>query len=276
VKIKAIYDKVEDIPEGYKEIFLQKGEKWAIEIEGINTDASVLRLEQAIKKEREENAKLRDSQKLHLKTPEEVVALTEELEAAKATIESGSGKATEEVVQKLVEAQVRTKVGPLERSIVKLTKERDDSVGEKTKLSDEILHGKIELAIRGAAEKAKVIPSAISDMVMRGMGLMEVIDQDGKILVVTKDGVGCTPGLGCEGWIEELAPNALHYWPPNVGAGANGGGTSLGITERNPWTKANWNMTEKGTIIRKYGVEKAGQLAKAAGSSLEATVPPDK
>jgi hypothetical protein len=35
-------------------------------------------------------------------------------------------------------------------------------------------------------------------------------------------------------------------------------------------------MTEKGDIIKKYGTEKAGQLAKSAGSTLNATSPPDK
>jgi len=276
MKLQATYDQKEDIPEQYVDLFKQKGEKWCIEIEGVTTEANVQRLEFSLQKERTENAKLREEAKLHGKTPEEVQTLIEELEAAKATIESGGDKKTEEQIEKIVEARVRTKVGPLERQVQKLTKERDDSVGATLKLTDEIKTGKIELAIRAAAEKAKVIPSAIGDLVMRGKPQFELIEQDGKVSVVTKDGIGVTPGLGPDGWIEELAPLAQHYWPANVGAGAGGGGLTLGITEKNAWTKANWNMTEQGQIFKKYGSEKTQQLAKAAGSFVGATKPPDK
>ncbi len=276
MKLQATYDKKEEIPEAFVELFKEKGEKWCIEIDGIQTDANVQRLEFSLKKERDENAKLRDEAKLHGKTPEEVQIIIEELEAAKATIESGGDKKTEEQIEKIVETRVRTKTGPLDRMILKLTKERDDSVVATTNLNQEIVTGKIELAIRAAAEKAKVIPSAIPDMVMRGKPQFELVESDGKVSVVTKDNLGITAGLAPDGWIEELAPTAAHYWPPNIGAGANGGGLSLGITEKNPWTKANWNMTEKGEIVKKYGTEKASQLAKAAGSSLHATVAPEK
>jgi hypothetical protein len=276
MKLQATYDKKEDIPERFVDIYKEKGEKWCIEIEGIQTDANVQRLEFSLKKERDENAKLREDAKLHGKTPEEVQIMAEELEAAKATIESGGDKKTEEQIAKIVEARIKQQVGPLERNITKLTKERDESVLSTTNLTTEIMTGKIELAIRTAAEKAKVIPSAINDMVMRGKPQFELLEQDGKVLIVTKDGLGNTAGLAPEGWIEELAPSAPHYWPANQGAGANGAGLTLGITEKNPWTKANWNMTEKGEILKKYGTEKASQLAKAAGSSLHATVAPDK
>jgi hypothetical protein len=276
MKLQATYDKKEDIPERFVDIYKEKGDKWCIEIEGIQTDANVQRLEFSLKKERDENAKLREDAKLHGKTPEEVQIMAEELEAAKATIESGGDKKTEEQIAKIVEARIKQQVGPLERNITKLTKERDESVLSTTNLTTEIMTGKIELAIRTAAEKAKVIPSAINDMVMRGKPQFELLEQDGKVLIVTKDGLGNTAGLAPEGWIEELAPSAPHYWPANQGAGANGAGLTLGITEKNPWTKANWNMTEKGEILKKYGTEKASQLAKAAGSSLHATVAPDK
>lgn len=276
MKLQATYDKKEDVPEQYIELFKEKGEKWCIEIEGIQTDANVQRLEYSIKKERDENSRLREDAKAHGKTPEEVQIMSEELEAAKATIESGGDKKTEEQIEKIVETRVKQRIGPLERKLTTITKERDDSVLATTNLTSEIMTGKIELAIRAAAEKAKVIPSAINDMVMRGKPQFELLEQDGKVLVLTKDGLGVTPGLGPDGWIEELAPTAAHYWPGNVGAGANGGGLTLGITEKNPWLKANWNMTEKGEIVKKYGTEKASQLAKAAGSSLNATTPPEK
>ena len=276
MKLKATYDKKEDIPEGYVDLFQEKGEKWAIQIEGITTEANVARLEHAIKQEREENQKLREEAKLHGKTPDEVQAIVDELEAAKIEIESGGKKLSDEQMEKLLDTRVRMKIGPLERQIQKLTKERDDSLGESKKLSSEIITGKIELAIRSAAEKAKVIPSAITDMVMRGRQQFELVEENGKVSVITKDGASLTPGLNPDGWVEELKQDAPHYWPANVGAGANGGGLSLGITEKNPFTKPNWNMTEQGQIYRKYGHDKTEQLAKSVGSHIGATAPPEK
>lgn len=276
MKLQATYDKKEDIPEAFVDLFKEKGEKWCIEIEGVQTDANVQRLEFSLKKERDENAKLREEAKAHGKTPDEVQAIIEELEAANATIASGGDKKTEEQIEKIVETRVRTKIGPLERQITKLTKERDDSVLATQTLSGEIVTGKIELAIRAAAEKAKVIPSAIPDLVMRGKPQFELVEQDGKVSVITKDGIGITPGLLPDGWIEELAPSAAHYWPANVGAGANGGGLTLGITEKNPWTKANWNMTDQGQILKKYGHDKTQQLAKSVGSEIGAMTAPEK
>lgn len=275
-KLKATYDKAEDIPTEYKDLFQQKGEKWAIDLDGNPTDANVARLEHAIKKERDENQKLREDAKLHPKTPDEVQALIEELEAAKVQLESGGGKPDQEQINKLVEAQLRTKVGPLERKLAQVTKERDEEKGQTGKLTSQITMGKIELAIRAAAEKAKVVPSAIPDVVMRGQMNFELIEVDGKTKVVTKDGLGITPGLEPDGYISEIAPVYPHYWPGNQGAGANGSGSSFGITEKNPWLKVNWNMTEQGQILKQYGPDKTGQLAKAAGSFVGATSPPEK
>lgn len=277
MKLKATYDKKEDIPEGYVDLFKEKGDKWAIEIEGVTTEANVARVEHALKNEREENQKLREEAKLHPKTPEEVQTLMDELEAAKIQIESGGGKKiTDEQMEKLVETRVKMKIGPLERSIIKLTKERDDSLGEGLKLNNEIVTGKIELAIRSAAEKAKVLPTAIQDMVMRGRPQFELVEENGKLSVITKEGAALTPGLNPDGWVEELKNEAPHYWPASVGAGANGSGLSLGISEKNPWMKANWNMTDQGQILKKYGMEKTQQLAKSVGSEVGAPKPPEK
>lgn len=276
VKLKATYDKKEDIPDLYADLFKEKGEKWCIEIDGITTEANVQRVEWALKQEREENAKLREDAKSHGKTPEEVQTLIEELEAAKAAVESGGGKPSDEQINKLVEAQLRTRIGPLERTIQKLTKERDDSVGLTKNLKGEITLGKIEAAIRQAAEKAKVLPSAIPDIVMRARPAFDVIEENGKTNILTKDGGGYTPGLVPEQFVEELAESAPHYWPPNVGAGANGSGVTIGISEPNPFTKKNWNMTEQGALLKKYGTEKTEQLAKAVGSAIGATKPPEQ
>ncbi|OSI70867.1 hypothetical protein [Bradyrhizobium canariense] len=41
----------------------------------------------------------------------------------------------------------------------------------------------------------------------------------------------------------------------------------------NPWSKAGWNLTAQGSLIRAIGLEKAQGIAKAAGSYVGATKP---
>jgi hypothetical protein len=43
---------------------------------------------------------------------------------------------------------------------------------------------------------------------------------------------------------------------------------------KNPWSAEAWNITRQGSVARALGVEKAQQIAKAAGSFLGATRPP--
>lgn len=38
--------------------------------------------------------------------------------------------------------------------------------------------------------------------------------------------------------------------------------------EENPWAKDNWNMTKQGDFLKKYGTEKATQMAKLAGTTI--------
>jgi hypothetical protein len=41
----------------------------------------------------------------------------------------------------------------------------------------------------------------------------------------------------------------------------------------NPWSRQHWNITAQGNLVRAIGIEKAAQIAKAAGSRIGATKP---
>lgn len=99
-----------------------------------------------------------------------------------------------------------------------MTTERDTYKGlYETKLTD--------IQIRAAAEKANVIPSAIDDIVARGLQIFSV-DKDGNLeardskgeLMKTDSELLLTPELFLEG----LKDTAAHYWPPGEGTGGSG------------------------------------------------------
>ncbi len=283
MKLKAKYDKIEDIPVEYRDLFEQRGQsepgandgKWVlINIEGLVTEGNVHKLEVANRKLREERDGLKEkvdafgehtADQFH--TMEDKVS---ELEAQLASL----GKPDDDKVNSLVEARIKSKLGPLEREL-KLAKDG----WEIEKVSTTDLRGTISKinvhdAVRKAAEKIKVVPTAIQDLLMLSERVFEVVEQDGGRRVITRDGVGLTPGLSPEDWLTEIGPSRPHIFPPSHGAGSTGGGQGGGMNGDNPWMRANWNQTKQGEYIVKQGEDKAHQAAKAAGSSVGATTPP--
>ncbi len=102
--LKAIIGKLDEVEEVYRGLYVQKGDKWEIQIDGVKTQGDMDRVNAALAKERVDHAAARTSLKDatdrltafgELK-PEEVSAKLERLEgsaaAARATLPSGCCK----------------------------------------------------------------------------------------------------------------------------------------------------------------------------------------
>lgn len=273
MKLKAVYEAQEDIPEQYTELFSERNGQWELTgIEGIKTEADTKRQLDANRKLRDEVKGLKetlskfdgiDADKFH----EQI----DELEELRARVESGGGKADEEAIQKRIDAAVQRKLAPVERERDKFKGELESATGKVSELTTSIQMSKIERAVVKAAQDAKVVPSAYDDVLLRAQRLFEVTD-DGAI--VTKDQVGVTPGIDPAVWLSEIQPKASHWWGTTVGGGANGnlnGSGSAGAS--NPFSKAGWNKTKQGDYIREHGEDKAAQAARSAGfSDLDAAL----
>ena len=119
---------------------------------------------------------------------------------------------------------------------------------------------RISGAVRKAAEKAGVIPSAIDDVIARahGMftiseeGIVEARDQDGNLAKIGKK--IASPDV----FVEALKESAEHLWPGSKGTGAKGskGGN---VTGTNPFAKETLNYTEQAKL-RKVDPEKAERM----------------
>lgn len=274
--IKAKYATEDEVPEAHKELYEERQGEWILaKIDGLVTDGDIHRLSTANTKLRTENTKLKGQvDAFGGRSGDEILKLDETIEELKAQVEAGS-KPDEEKINTLVEARLKVTTGPLQREL----KTAVDSLAEKTKLADDlqttITKGIISDHVRTAATKAKVVPTAVEDVLALSGGIFEVVDVDGVHKVVTKDKVGVAPGLDPDAYFAEVAPNKPHWFPNSQGAGAGGGKNFLpGINGKNPWSREHWNLTERGKIIREHGTEKAEQYAKAAGSSINATQPP--
>lgn len=283
MKLKAVYDSFEDIPEGYGDLYTERNGKFEFTgVEGIKTQSDIERLQNALVKERNDHKKAKetlqafgdlDPAAIHEKL-ENYDSLSEQVEALK----SANGKMTDEQLEPLLNARVKQAVGPLEREKQSLTRKIDEinrQIAEKDNqlgsLQQGITRDKIERALRDAAGEMKVISSAIMDAVIRGRDLFE-FDEAGRL--ITKDGSDATAGLSPKEWLKEMQEKTPHWWPASVGGGANGGGPNgFGGGAGNPWSREHWNVTKQGAYVKQFGIDKASQMAERVGSKVGATKP---
>lgn len=274
MKIKAKYEKFEDIPEAVREMYEERDGAWHLKkdaVEGVKTQADVDRVQGALKKEREAKEKaevaLKKFESLGDRDVEELLKASDEVEDLKAQLEqSGKGKASNDETAK--------KLRELERQNRDLTRERDklkgDHATEKARadnLDGSIKTSKIEAEITRIGTAQKVRSEAIPDMHMY-RGIFEVAD-DGSIRA--KDNVGVTPGITVEEWLGERRKTSPHWWPTSEGGGAQGG-DGKNANGNNPFAKGAFNFTEANRIA-KADPGKALNLARQAGfASVEAAV----
>jgi hypothetical protein len=260
--IKAVYDKQEDVPEEWRGLFEEKNGKWCIQrIEGLVTQADLERVQGALNNEKKEHATTKTKlQAFGEKTPEEVIAMGEKITELEARVPKPEEQKTlDERVQTLLNQQLAAKTGPLERQIKELTTKAETAIAENTQLKDTITKGKIKDAVVAAATKLKVINEAIEDVQLYAERVFE-INADGKI--VTRDNVGCIPGLEPENWLGDMKEKRPHWWPTSNGGGAGGGNNpGGGGGNDNPFSYAGWNRTKQGQV----DPAKKEQLAKMAG-----------
>lgn len=287
-KLKTVYETQEEIPEGYGDLYAEKNGKFELTgIEGVKTPADVERINSALAKERGDHKATKD--KLTQVTtalgeidPTTVPALVEELNEAKATLETlgKDGKINTEAQAAAIQAAVDRAVGPVKRDLdaaqrqldteKKKTAEKEAEVGT---LQNSIKRDKMRSAIRDAAIAAKVLPTAIDDAVLVGEQMFELTEA-GKL--VTKNDAGVTPGLDPKEWAKDMMDKRPHWWPTTQGGGARGG-TGVNATGKdNPWSPEGWNVTAQGQRIKELGPVKAAELAARVGAKIGQTKPTPK
>lgn len=271
--LKSIYDKKEDIPEAYRDLYSERDGKWEVTgIEGTHPQSSVDRLEGALARAKTERNELKTQlDQRGDATPESVRALQDENEELKTKLEM-AGKTPEDFETKLSELADRraaTKVAPVQREletaqgrIAELEKSNGD-------LASTVLNRDIDDDLRAVASELKVVPTAIDDVLMHRT-LFEKSDTGA---IVGRDGVGILPGVSPRQWMLEMQKTRPHWWAQSQGGGATGGGPTNGLGS-NPWSAKNWSTTAQGQYVRAHGVDKAREAATAAGSSLGAPYPP--
>ena len=284
-KIKTLYDKAEEIPEGYAELYTERNGHFELTgVEGVKTQSDIDRVQEGLRKEKADHKTTKEKlTKFGDLDPERVTEQLSELEATKAQLDAAikDGTVDPKKTEAAVDAAVKRALGPVEREKTQLQRDLDaarktivEKDGKVVELETGIKQSKIEGALRDAAIAAKVVPTAIDDAVFVSARLFE-LTEDGRVL--TRDNVGVAPGLEPKDYYKDAQERRPHWYPQSVGGGSRGGGPGGGADRgANPWTKEGWNITKQGQTLRTVGKEKAAAMAAVAGVALGATKPAEK
>lgn len=273
MKLKLSYADKADVPEKFLELFEEKDGAWQfVGVEGIKTAADVATVQEALRKEKNDHKKTKDEFKTKFGdlTPDQIQADQDELAELRVQIDAKGGKLDEAKIEELAERRVKIKLTPIERERDKLKTENAKLTGDVQTLSGTISKSKIETHIRKAADAAKIVGTAIEDVIAIGGNLFDV-NEDGN--VVARDNVGIQPGLTPDIWLTDQKEKRPHWWPASQGGGANGGKGGNGGAASNPWSKEAWNITEQGKYLQTHGEDKAKTMASQANSRIGATRP---
>lgn len=262
MKVKKVYDSEADIPSEYASLYEERDGKWhlTLEVEGAGNADDVTRLNGALAKERKDHKDTKDKLRaFDGLEPEDVRTKLDKL----ADLEAGGNLPDEEKVAREVERRVKAAKAPIERERDTFKRERDEAIAERDQVQGTLKGRTIADEVRSAASKAKIIDSAVDDVLMYGNSVFE-IDESGN--VVTRDGVGVAPGLKPDAWLSDMKEKRPHWWPASQGAGSQGG-RGGGSPLDNPFTFEGWNVTEQGKMAQ-ADPAKAERMARMAGTTL--------
>lgn len=277
-ELNAVYSSIDDIPEtvDFRDLFAEKNGKYELTgIKGVKTQADIERLQVSLAKEREEHKAARDRLGAWGDLDhEEVMSKLDRMQELEAAAEGKlDDAAIDELANKRAEGLLRTKLGPMERQLKKFEAQNAELAEQNSKFQAANIRRTIHDDLRKALIKAKVRPEAYEDALMLGERVFEVAEEG----VLTKDGVGVTPGLRPSDWLAEIEEKRPHWWPDSVGGGARGtGAPGSGLGGANPWSSEHWNLTKQGTTLREKGTEYAERLAQAAGTTVGGAKPKAK
>jgi len=277
--LKLKYQKKDDIPQGREDLYIEKDGEWHfVGVEGIKTQTDVDRVMLGLSKERDEHkgtkAKLAVWEGLDRADVDAKLARLEELEvAAKDSISKAE---MDKKLDELAEVRVKNRMLPVERERDGLKKKLEETEKAVAALTAEknqrIVHDKI----REAAVAAKVMPEVMADVLLLSDNVFE-LTEDGKGLLTKENAYGVDAGLTPESFFQTQQERRSYWWPASTGGGSKGSGGKGGAGGgSNPWAAETWNLTEQGKYVREHGMEKAQQMAKLAGATVNGPKPTAK
>ena len=272
--LRDVYESLDEVPEDFRGLYSERNGKAELTgIRGVKTTADVERVQEALRKEREAHAAATKRLEAwdgldHAEVLKALDRLPELEAAAKGKLDEAG---IEDAVKRRLDAAVATKLSPIEREQKRLQKENEQLAKLNQDLTQERTRRTIHDAVRDQAIQAGMAPEFLEDALLHADRVFEVAP-DGA--VVTRDKVGVAPGMAPDAWLAEMLDKRPGWRIPSQGAGATGSGPrGAASSGSNPWSASGWNVTRQGAYVKTHGMDKATQMARAAGSYVGATAP---
>lgn len=272
-QIQISYDSIDDVPESFRSLYDESEDGKAVlaGVEGMKTAQDVQNVQEALRKERNDKKALDDQVKSWKALGESPEEIQQRLDRMAELETAAEGKIDDDKINQLVEGRLKQKAGPLERQIETLSSEKSELEQKFNTLQREVERRDMRDAIRSVATEMKVLSTAIPDVEIIAERYLER-DDNGNF-ITRADAPDVTPGVDVKQFMKEMQKKRPHWFPQSEGGGAFGpGGVGDGS---NPWGKNSWNLSKQGEIVRQQGMAVAERMAKAAGSKVGATRPPE-
>lgn len=258
------YAALTDVPEAFRPLYKEEGGKAVLSgVKGVKRQADVDNLSEALRKERNDHATVKNSLKVWEGLDfADVKSKIGEYDNLKAIAD---GKIDNTKLDQLVAPKLAQATAPLQRKIDELTAGLGDKDKAISALEQAITSRDRNDLVRAAATELKVLASAIPDVELYSS---LVFEKDASGAFVTKAGLpGVTPGQDVKSFLKDMQNSRPHWWPASSGGGA-GGGNGGGFNGTNPFSKDGWNITEQGKLVKEKGMEFARDMAKRAGTTV--------
>lgn len=211
--LKAVIDDINAVPEALRDFYVAQNGQYALAVEGLVPKAKLDEF-------RDNNIKLAQERDTLRQQFEGIDAEKARALLAKAQKEQDKKLVDAGKIDELLDQRVEAMRADYE---TKLTDEAQKSQTLQARLETLLVDG----ALRDAAAKAGIRPSAIEDVLLRGRTVFKL--QDGKAVPMQGDDVLYSKTgevLTMDEWLSSLGTNAPHLFEPNRGAGAAGGAAS--------------------------------------------------
>lgn len=216
MSLKSVVEDINAVPEALREFYSEQDGKYQLSVEGLVPKS---RLDEfranniALAQERDALRQRYDG--IDPGRARELLAKAQ-AEQDKKLIDAGK-------VDELVAQRVETMRADYEAQL-------QNELGKGQKLQSQLEGLLIDGAIRDAAARAGIRPTAVEDVLLRGRALFKLID--GKALPVQDEQVlyGKTgEAMTMDEWLNDLSGRAPHLFEPSRGGGAAGGAIGMAI-----------------------------------------------
>lgn len=264
MELELTYEDTTKIPAGFEKLYtITDGKATLTGINGMKTQVDIDRVQEGLRKEREDHAKTKaDLKPFKGMDPVETQKTLDRIAELEAV---SGGKLDDEAINKIVEGRLTQSTAPLQRQIDDLTTKNTELTTINQDLTGTISTSSRNEAVRKVAAEMKVHGTAIEDVELVAANYLEKDEHTGN-WIVKADASGVTPGTDVKQFMKEMQKIRPHWWPTSTGGGAGGGLGGLN-GGKNPFSGDSWNLTEQGSLIRSDR-ELATQLATAAGTRI--------